>query len=81
MSAYGFHNLYCLFVKAIQNKVSACFYEITNCEIPSSNPLQRACFRLSVSRLCLKKLFRNLPVILKIVPKACCEFTLEKIGQ
>jgi hypothetical protein len=34
--------------------------------VPSSKIL----FCLSDSRLCLKKLFRNSPVILKIVPKA-----------
>ncbi len=28
MSAYGFHNFNCCFVKEIQNEVSACFYEI-----------------------------------------------------
>jgi hypothetical protein len=36
----------CLFVKVIQIKVFACFYEIThyrNSEIPFSNPLQGAC--------------------------------------
>ncbi len=31
-----FSFLSCLFVKEIQIKVSACFYEITNCEIPAS---------------------------------------------
>jgi hypothetical protein len=28
MSAYGFHNFNCRFVKEIQNEVFACFYEI-----------------------------------------------------
>jgi hypothetical protein len=41
MSANGFHNFQLSFCEG--NVISARFSEITNCEIPSSNPLQRAC--------------------------------------
>ncbi len=54
---------------------------LTNCEIPSSKPSSESLFRLSDSRLCLLKLFRNPPVILKIVPKAGYECTLGNIDQ
>ncbi len=57
-------------MKEIQIKVSACVCEsLTNSEIPSSNFLQRAFLGFLIAA-CLKKLFRNPPVILKIVPKA-----------
>ncbi len=57
-------------MKEIQIKVSACVCEsLTNREIPSSNFLQRAFLGFLIAA-CLKKLFRNPPVILKIVPKA-----------
>jgi hypothetical protein len=36
-------------------------------------------FRLSYSRLCRYKLFRNPPAILKIVPKASYECSLKKL--
>jgi hypothetical protein len=42
----------------------------------------KSLFRLSDGRLCLSKLFRNPPVILKIVPKAGYECTMrEKESQ
>ncbi len=53
----------CLFMKDIQNEVSAC-------EIPSSYPLQRACSGFLIADCAFKSCPRNLPVILKIVPKA-----------
>jgi hypothetical protein len=47
MIAYGFQNLKLPFVKEIQIEVSASSLAsmkyFTNCEIPSSNPLQGAC--------------------------------------
>ncbi len=52
-------------------KWNFCFKE------PSSESL----FRHSDSRLCLLKLFRNPPEILKIVPQAGYECTLEKLAN
>jgi len=44
LSEWAFFTVFnCLFVKEIKNEVFACFSEITNCEIPSSNPLHRDC--------------------------------------
>jgi hypothetical protein len=63
-------------MKEIQNEVSACFYEI-----PSSNSLQRACSGFLIADCAFKNFPRNLPVILKIVPKVGYECTLEKIYQ
>jgi hypothetical protein len=59
MSAVGFHNFLPFLVKKIQNKVSACFYEIsgkslTNCENLSSIPLQEACSGFPVAACDLK---------------------------
>jgi hypothetical protein len=39
----------CLSAEKIVNKVSACFFEITNSENPSSNPLQEACYGFHVA--------------------------------
>ncbi len=63
--------LSCLFVKEIQVK------SLTNCEIPSSNPLQRACSGFLIAVCASKSCFRNPSVILKIVPKARYECSLE----
>jgi hypothetical protein len=49
---------------------------LTNCEIHNSNPLQRACSGFLITDCAC-----NPPVILKIVPKAGYECTLEKIDQ
>jgi hypothetical protein len=54
---------------------------LTNCEIPSSNPLQRACSGFLIADCALKSCPQNLPVVLKIVPKVGYECTLEKIDQ
>jgi hypothetical protein len=54
--------------------ILASMKSLTNCVIPTSESL----FRLSDSRLCLYKLFRNPPVIQEIFPKAGYECTLEK---
>jgi hypothetical protein len=50
---------------------------LTNCEIPSSNPLQRACSGF-LTAACAFKSCSETPVILKIVPKAGYECTLEE---
>jgi hypothetical protein len=52
MSTDVFKIFCCLFVKNIKNKVSlASIKSLTNCENPSSNPLQGSLFGLSESRL------------------------------
>jgi hypothetical protein len=44
MSAYDFTIYSCLFVKVIHNEfLLASMKSLPNCEIPSNNPLQRAC--------------------------------------
>jgi hypothetical protein len=53
-STDGFTILGCLFVKNIQNKVSACFYKITyfcNCEFLPVTLFRGGLFRLSESRM------------------------------
>jgi hypothetical protein len=63
-----FSSLSCLFVKEIQIKVPACFYEtLINREFPSSYPSSESLIRLSDSHLCLQKFFRTPPLILKII--------------
>ncbi len=68
----------CLFVKEIQNEVSAYFQKITNFETPSSNPLHRACSGFLIAACAFKscsetrpwfwKLFRKPAMNVKKVP-------------
>jgi hypothetical protein len=74
--------LSCLFVKEIQIKfLLASMKSLTNCEIPSSDPPQKACSDLLIAACVSKSCYVNPPLILKIVQRAGYECTLEKIDQ
>jgi hypothetical protein len=83
MSAIGFDNFQLSFCegKSKMKFLHASMKSLTNCEIPSRNRLQGACSSFLLAVCAFKKLFRNPLVILKIVPKAGYECTLEKIYQ
>jgi hypothetical protein len=56
MSANGFHNFWVLFCKQIQKKVLLTFLKfLPNCENPSSNPLQEACFGFPIATYASKR--------------------------